>query len=108
MIKSAAMKMKIAVVGNGGWGTANALLLDGYGHEVTVWGHDRGYVEECRRTRRNERYLKGVDLPQTLRLTTDREESFRVSCLRLPRHLACLAVLLPACPPHSALRITHC
>ena len=75
MIKSAAMKMKIAVVGNGGWGTANALLLDGYGHEVTVWGHDRGYVEECRRTRRNERYLKGVELPQTLRLTADREEA---------------------------------
>ena len=67
MVKSKTMKMKIAVVGNGGWGTANALLLDGYGHEVTVWGHDRGYVEECRRTRRNERYLKGIDLPQARR-----------------------------------------
>ena len=68
-------KMKIAVIGNGGWGTANALLLDGYGHQVTIWGHDRDYVESCRRSRRNERYLKDVELPPTLKLTTDCEEA---------------------------------
>ena len=63
--------MKIAVIGDGGWGTANALLLDGYGHEVTVWGYDEKYVSECRRTRRNELFLKGVKLPESLRLTSD-------------------------------------
>ena len=63
--------MKIAVIGDGGWGTANALLLDGYGHEVTVWGYDEKYVSECRRTRRNELFLKGVELPESLRLTSD-------------------------------------
>ena len=47
---------------------ANALLLDGYGHEVTVWGHDPAYVETCRKTRRNELFLKGVELPGSLRL----------------------------------------
>ena len=67
--------MKIAVIGNGGWGTANALLLAGYGHQVTVWGHDRDYVESCRQSRRNERYLKGVELPQALKLTADCEEA---------------------------------
>ena len=25
--------MKIAIIGDGGWGTANALLLAGYGHK---------------------------------------------------------------------------
>ncbi len=63
--------MKIAVIGDGGWGTANALLLCGYGHDVTVWGAFPDYVEEQRRTRRNERFLKGVALPEALKLTSD-------------------------------------
>ena len=67
--------MKIAVIGDGGWGTANALLLDGYGHDVTVWGHDEKYVAECRRTRRNELFLKGVALPESLKLTSDCAEA---------------------------------
>ncbi len=69
--------MKIAVIGDGGWGTANALLLLGYGHDVTVWGAFPDYVEEQKRTRRNERFLKGVVLPDTLKLTSDRREAVR-------------------------------
>lgn len=64
--------MKIAVIGDGGWGTANAMLLCGYGHAVTVWGAFPDYIEEQRRTRRNERFLKGVTLPDALQLTADR------------------------------------
>ena len=67
--------MKICVIGDGGWGTANAMLLAGYGHEVTLWGAFPEYVEEMKRTRRNERYLKGVTLPDGLRLTGDRAEA---------------------------------
>ena len=67
--------MKIAVIGDGGWGTANALLLAGYGHEVTLWGAFPDYVEEMRRTRRNDRFLKGVELPAALKLTADRAEA---------------------------------
>lgn len=67
--------MKIAVIGDGGWGTANALLLDGYGHDVTIWGYDEKYVSECRRTRRNELFLKGVVLPDSLKLTSDCTEA---------------------------------
>lgn len=67
--------MKIAVIGDGGWGTANALLLAGYGHDVTVWGAFPDYIEEQRRTRRNDRFLKGVPLPDALKLTADREEA---------------------------------
>ena len=69
--------MKIAVIGDGGWGTANALLLCGYGHEVTVWGAFADYIEEQRRTRRNDRFLKGVVLPDALRLTADRAEAVK-------------------------------
>ncbi len=64
--------MKIAVIGDGGWGTANALLLASYDNEVTLWGAFPDYIEEMRRTRRNDKFLKGVALPETLNLTSDR------------------------------------
>ena len=38
--------MKIAIIGNGGWGTANALLLKRNGHDVILWGAFGDYVEE--------------------------------------------------------------
>ena len=69
------MQMKVAVIGDGGWGTANALLLAGYGHEVTLWGAFPDYVEEMRRMRRNERFLRGVDLLPDLKLTADCAEA---------------------------------
>ncbi len=75
MVKDMDDKMKIAVIGDGGWGTANALLLLGYGHDVTVWGAFPEYIEEQKRTRRNEKFLKGVVLPDALKLTADREEA---------------------------------
>lgn len=65
--------MKIAVIGDGGWGTANALLLLGNGHEVTLWGAFPGHVEEMLRTRMNESFLPGVALPDALHLTADRK-----------------------------------
>ena len=67
--------MKIAVIGDGGWGTANALLLAGYGHDVTLWGAFPDYIEEMKRTRRNDRFLKGVALPENLKLTSDCAEA---------------------------------
>ena len=67
--------MKVAVLGDGGWGTANALVLSGYGHEVTVWGHSADYVDYVRGTRHNPRYLPGVALPEAIRWTSDRAEA---------------------------------
>ena len=67
--------MKIAVIGDGGWGTANALLLAGYGHEVTVWGPFADYLDEVRATRRNTRYLPGVTLPETIAWTADEAQA---------------------------------
>ncbi len=63
--------MKITVIGDGGWGTANAILLAGYGHEVTLWGAFREYIEEMRATRENVKFLKGVTLPPNINLEYD-------------------------------------
>ena len=67
--------MKIAIIGDGGWGTANALLLASYGHQVTIWGYDGAYIEEMRKARQNIRYLKGVELPENISLTADEREA---------------------------------
>ena len=64
--------MKISVLGAGAWGTALAQLLQAGGSEVTLWGHAPAHVEKLRRTRRNERYLPGVELSAALRLETNR------------------------------------
>lgn len=67
--------MKIAVIGDGGWGTATAMLLSSYGHDVTVWGPFADYIEEIKSTRRNPRYLKGVEIPAEIHWTADRAEA---------------------------------
>lgn len=63
--------MQISIIGDGGWGTALGLLLHGYGHRVTMWGHDAGYLEQVRGLRRNPRFLPGVELPAEMQWTAD-------------------------------------
>ena len=65
--------MKIFVIGDGGWGTANALLLHGYGHDVTVWGAFPEYTAEMIKAGENFKFLKGVKLPPTLHLTAEKD-----------------------------------
>jgi glycerol-3-phosphate dehydrogenase (NAD(P)+) len=56
--------MKITVLGAGAWGTALGLTLSANQHSVTLWGHREDHLDEIRRTRRNERALPGIDLPE--------------------------------------------
>ena len=63
--------MKITIIGDGGWGTAVGLLLNSYGHAVTLWGPFEEYLGEIRARRENTRFLPGVALPDTLRWTAD-------------------------------------
>ncbi len=63
--------MKIAVIGDGGWGSAIASLLDSYGHTVTVWGPFEDYIEEIKTTKSNPRYLPGITFSDSLHWTAD-------------------------------------
>jgi len=66
--------MNITIIGDGGWGTAIGLLLNSYGHTVTLWGPFPDYLDEIRATRENTRYLPNIALPDTLRWTSDPAE----------------------------------
>lgn len=63
--------MRIAVLGDGGWGTTLALLLARKGPGVMLWSPFSEAVEEMRGLRENRRYLPGVPLPSELALTSD-------------------------------------
>jgi len=82
--------MSITVLGAGAWGTALARLLQGGGNQVTLWGHMAEWLEEIRRSGRNERFLPGVEVPRQVVLQSD-----------LPRAIEgaeCIVVAVPSQP----------
>ena len=76
-------KKKIAVIGDGGWGTALSLVLVENGHDVTLWGAFPDYVERLMESRENASFLPGVALPSELTITSDRAEATRDADLAL-------------------------
>ena len=82
--------MKITVLGAGAWGTALARLLQQEPHQVTLWGHLPAWVEEIRQTRRNERFLPGIDLPAELGLEAELSKAVAGS--------ECVVVAVPSQP----------
>jgi len=62
---------QVTVIGDGGWGTALALLLLGKGRAVRLWGAFPDYIEAMRHGRENVKFLPGVPLPAALELTSD-------------------------------------
>ena len=69
--------MRITVLGAGGWGTALARILHENRHEVVLWGHDAGHLDEMRAKGVNERYLPGIKLPRGLIFEPDFERAIR-------------------------------
>jgi len=67
--------MNITIIGDGGWGTAIGLLLNSYGHTVTLWGPFADYLDDVRARRENTRFLPGIPLPDTLRWTASPAEA---------------------------------
>lgn len=61
---------RIAVLGAGAWGTAIAAVLSSR-LEATLWAREAAQAERLARTRRNERYLPGIELPDSLGVTSD-------------------------------------
>ncbi|WP_030623704.1 NAD(P)H-dependent glycerol-3-phosphate dehydrogenase [Streptomyces sclerotialus] len=95
---------RCAVYGTGSWGTAFAMVLADAGCEVTLWGRRPELAEAVNTTRTNPDYLPGVELPQTVRATTDPAEAaegaefavLAVPSQTLRANLADWAPLLPS------------
>ena len=69
---------RVAVLGAGAWGTAIASVLAAR-LDVTLWARDPAQAEAIARTRRNERYLPGIEIPAAVKVTSDLADPQRAS-----------------------------
>ncbi len=58
------------MLGAGAWGTAIAAVLAPR-LEVTLWARDRAQADAMARSRRNARYLPGVEIPAAVKVSAD-------------------------------------
>ncbi len=91
---------RAAVIGDGAWGTAVALLMNAKGVRTAVWGAFPEYVEEVARTRENARFLPGVRIPGEISLTPDMGaavDGAEILAIAAPvQHLRAVLELMPA------------
>ena len=63
--------MKVAVLGAGSWGTALGLVLAQKEVNVSLWSWQQAQTDEIIKTKKNEKYLPGVELPEYIKATSD-------------------------------------
>jgi glycerol-3-phosphate dehydrogenase (NAD(P)+) len=69
------MPTKFAILGDGAWGTAIALLLAGRGHRVSLWSAREENGRLLQERRENVHLLPGVPIPPEIDLTLDIERA---------------------------------
>jgi len=69
------MSIKIAVLGAGAWGTAIAKVIADKEKEVTLWSYEEEVKNDINQKRQNVRYLPDIELPATIKATSDIAEA---------------------------------
>ncbi len=64
-------QLKIGVIGGGAWGTALAQLSAKAGSKVILWAREEKVVKKINEEHENEMFLKGVELSNNVRATTN-------------------------------------
>ncbi|MCX5668997.1 MAG: NAD(P)-dependent glycerol-3-phosphate dehydrogenase [Candidatus Omnitrophica bacterium] len=64
-------KLRIAILGDGGWGTTLAVLLSNKGYPVTLWGAFADYTKMMAKTRYNPKFLPGIKIPGQIEITSN-------------------------------------
>ena len=62
---------RVGVLGTGAWGTTFAAVLAHAGRDVTMWGRSAEACEDIAQRHRNEAYLPGIPLPETITADPD-------------------------------------
>jgi glycerol-3-phosphate dehydrogenase (NAD(P)+) len=58
------------IIGAGGWGTALAGLWAKDGRKIVLWGHNAARIARMQKTRENSDYLPGLQLPESVYITS--------------------------------------
>ena len=81
-------KFSVTVLGAGSWGTALSMVLCNKGHKVNLWMRSKEQYKDMVNTRKNNKYLPGVTLPDDLNLCIDLKKSiFNVNAILISGHL---------------------
>ena len=62
---------KFTILGMGGFGLALAVMLNNFGHDVTVWSAFKQEIEDIRRDSENKQKLPGIKISEEITLTDD-------------------------------------
>lgn len=68
---------KVSVIGSGSWGTALAVMLDKYGHDVTVWSWQEEEARRIREDGEHKEFLPGVPIRKEIKIVTSPEEAVK-------------------------------
>jgi glycerol-3-phosphate dehydrogenase (NAD(P)+) len=93
---------RVAVLGAGAWGTSIASVL-AVRLEVTLWARDPAQAESIARTRRNERYLRGIEIPAAVTITSNFADAGRADLFLAATPVAGLRELLNKIDKKAAL-----
>jgi glycerol-3-phosphate dehydrogenase (NAD(P)+) len=94
---------RIAVLGGGAWGTALAQTCARAGRAVTLWEHDAGNAEHLE-TKRESRFLPGVRLEDSIKITPDLAEAARAEAILLVVPAQVLRAVVTGLAPSIAKR----
>ncbi|MBL7813752.1 MAG: NAD(P)H-dependent glycerol-3-phosphate dehydrogenase [Saprospiraceae bacterium] len=81
-------KLRVGLLGGGSWGTTVASVT-ARNSPTIMWARDAHSVEDINKNHRNEKYLPGATLNETLRATTSIKEAVReadVIIMGIPSH----------------------
>lgn len=69
------MRLKVAILGGGSWGTTVASLVAHNAEEALIWARSQDTVDEINQHHTNEKYLPGAKLYSKLKATTDIQQA---------------------------------
>jgi glycerol-3-phosphate dehydrogenase (NAD(P)+) len=97
----------MAVIGAGAWGTALASHAARLGHQTVLWAREEEVVRDVETRHRNEQFLAGIVLPDSLRATSHMDDAVKNVDLVLlvppSQHLRSVARMLAPLLPTAAV-----
>lgn len=66
--------LKIAILGDGGWGTTLSLLLHNKGYNIVIWSAFNDYAKAMEKSRENIKFLPGIEIPRGIKITSNIDE----------------------------------
>lgn len=72
-----AEKFRVTILGDGGWGTALALVNQRRRNDVLLWSAFPDYAKVLQEKRENVKFLAGIPLPPAITITSDLKEAVR-------------------------------